>query len=153
MTDDLINQTFGDLYYPGSKRKRRNPEEVKAPKESTWDAHPRPTTMPNGKELDLFTIGALAEALGRPVITLKLWMKEGHLPTSPYRLPTKVDKNGKERQGRRLYSRSMIESAVAVFTKFNVLHVKRIDWDKYRKVTDEIAEAWNKSRAEETANN
>jgi hypothetical protein len=80
-------------------------------------------------------------------------MKEGHLPTSPYRLPTKVDKNGKERQGRRLYSRSMIESAISVFTKFNVLHVKRIDWVKYRKVTDEIAEAWNKSLAEETANN
>jgi hypothetical protein len=107
--------------------------------------------MPNGKELDLFTIGALAKALGRPVITLKLWMSEGQLPTSPYRLPTIVDKNGEERQGRRLYSRSMIESAVAVFTKFGVLHVKRIDWEKYRKVTDEIAEAWEKSLAEETA--
>jgi hypothetical protein len=153
MTDDFIDQTFGDLYYPGSKRKRREPE-VEAPKkDAAWDAHPRPTTLPNGKEIDLFTIGALAEALGRPVITLKLWMKEGHLPTSPYRLPTKVDKNGKERQGRRLYSRSMIESAISVFTKFNVLHVKRIDWVKYRKVTDEIAEAWNKSLAEETANN
>jgi hypothetical protein len=29
--------------------------------------------------------------------------------------------------------------------------VKRIDWEKYRKVTDEIAEAWEKSLAEETA--
>ena len=151
MSDDLIEETFGDLYYPGSKRKRREPK-VEETVKSEWDKHPRPTVMPNGKELDLFTIGALAEALGRPVITIKLWMKEGHLPTSPYRLPTKVDKNGKERQGRRLYSKSMIESAISVFTKFGVLHVKRIDWDKYRKVTEEIAEAWEKSRAEETAN-
>lgn len=151
MSDDLIEETFGDLYYPGSKRKRREPK-VEEKVETAWDRHPRPTVLPNGKEIDLFTIGALAEALGRPVITIKLWMKEGHLPTSPYRLPTKVDKTGKERQGRRLYSRSMIESAIAVFTKFSVLHVKRIDWDKYRKVTEEIAKAWEQSRAEETAN-
>lgn len=151
MSDDLIEETFGDLYYPNSKRKRREPK-VEKKVEIAWDKNPRPTVMPNGKELDLFTIGALAEALGRPVITIKLWMKEGHLPTSPYRLPTKVDKNGNERQGRRLYSKSMIESAIAIFTKFGVLHVKRIDWDKYRKVTEEIAKAWEQSRAEETAN-
>ena len=150
MTDDFINQTFSDLYYPGSKRKRRETK-VDELKTTSWDARPRPTTLPNGKEIDLFTIGALAEALGRPVITLKLWMDEGHLPTSPYRLPTKTDKNGKERAGRRLYSRSMIESAIAVFSKFGVLHVKRIDWAKYRKVTEQIAEAWEKSLAEETA--
>lgn len=150
MTEDFIDQAFADLTYPGSKRKRRE-EKVKEVKQVEWDSHPRPTVMPNGKELDLFTIGALAKALGRPVITLKLWMSEGQLPTSPYRLPTTIDKNGEERQGRRLYSRSMIESAVAIFTKFGVLHVKRIDWEKYRKVTDEIADAWEKSLAEETA--
>jgi hypothetical protein len=150
MTDDFIDQTFGDLFYPNSKRKRREPE-VKEVKDSSWDKHPRSTSLPNGKEIDLFTIGALSQALGRPVVTLKLWMNEGHLPTSPYRLPTKTDKLGRDRQGRRLYSRSMIESAIRIFTKFGVLHVKRIDWEKYRKVTDEIAEAWEKSLAEETA--
>jgi hypothetical protein len=150
MTEDFIDQTFGDLYYPNSKRKRREPV-VKEVKEVFWDSHPRPTTLPNGKEIDLFTIGALAKALDRPVVTLKLWMNEGHLPTSPYRLPTKTDKLGRERQGRRLYSRSMIESAISIFTKFGVLHVKRIDWVKYREVTEEIAKAWEQSLAEETA--
>jgi hypothetical protein len=150
MSDDFIDQTFGDLYYPGSKRKRKE-KKVVEPKSTTWDANPRSTLLPNGKEIDLFTIGALSEALGRPVITLKLWMNEGHLPTSPYRLPTKTDKNGNERQGRRLYSRSMIESAIKVFIKYNVLHVKRIDWVKYDRITDEIAEAWEQARAEETA--
>lgn len=150
MTEDIIDQTFGDLYYPGSKRKRKE-KKVVEPKSTTWDANPRSTLLPNGKEIDLFTIGALAEALGRPVITLKLWMNEGHLPTSPYRLPTKTDKNGNERQGRRLYSKSMIESAISTFTKFGVLHVKRIDWVKYSTITDEIAEAWEKCLAEETA--
>jgi hypothetical protein len=150
MTEDFIDQTFGDLFYPNSKRKRREPE-VKEIKESNWDKHPRSTLLPNGKEIDLFSIGALSQALGRPVVTLKLWMNEGHLPTSPYRLPTKTDKLGRERQGRRLYSRSMIESAIMIFTKFGVLHVKRIDWVKYREVTEEIAKAWEQSLAEETA--
>jgi hypothetical protein len=45
----------------------------------------------------------------------------------------------------------MIETAVAIFSKFGVLNVKRIDWAKYRKVTEQIAEAWEKSLAEETA--
>lgn len=150
MTEDFIDQTFGDLFYPNSKRKRREPK-VEEVKDSNWDKHPRSTSLPNGKEIDLFTIGALSQALGRPVVTLKLWMNEGHLPTSPYRLPTKTDKLGRERQGRRLYSRSMIESAIRIFTKFGVLHVKRIDWVKYREVTEEIAKAWEQSLAEETA--
>jgi hypothetical protein len=150
MTDDFIDQTFGDLFYPNSKRKRREPA-LKEVEDSSWDKHPRSTALPNGKDIDLFTIGALSQALGRPVVTLKLWMNEGHLPTSPYRLPTKTDKLGRERQGRRLYSRSMIESAISIFTKFGVLHVKRIDWVKYREVTEEIAKAWEQSLAEETA--
>jgi hypothetical protein len=45
----------------------------------------------------------------------------------------------------------MIESAIRIFTKFGVLHVKRIDWVKYREVTEEIAKAWEQSLAEETA--
>jgi hypothetical protein len=45
----------------------------------------------------------------------------------------------------------MIESAIRIFTKFGVLHVKRIDWVKYREVTEEIATAWEQSLAEETA--
>ena len=150
MTKDAIDEAFETLYYPGSKRKRREVK-VEEPKSTDWDSKPRPTVLPNGKEIDLFTIGALAEALGRPVITIRVWINEGHLPTSPYRLPTKTDKNGKDHAGRRLYSRSMIESAISVFTKFGVLHVKRIDWDKYRKVTEEIAKAWEESLAEETA--
>lgn len=152
MTEDFIDKTFAELdgFYPGSKRKRREPK-VEEIKNSSWDKTPRSTLLPNGKEIDLFTIGALGEALGRPVVTLKLWINEGHLPTSPYRLPTKTDKNGKERAGRRLYSRSMIEAAIEVFTKFGVLHVKRIDWSKYHVVTEKIAEAWEKSLAEETA--
>ena len=154
MTDDFIDKTFADLdvYYPGSKRKRREKVE-KQSDESVWDAKPFIKTLPNGKEVEMFTLGSLALALNRPVITLRAWMTEGYLPTSPYRLPSTVDKNGKEVLGRRLYTRPMIEETLRLFSKAGILTAKRIDWALHRQLVDEIVEAWDKIRASETETN
>jgi hypothetical protein len=151
MTDDFIEKAFADLddFYPGSKRKRREKVE-KQPEDVTWDAKPFIKTLPNGKDVEMFTLGALATALNRPVITLRAWMTEGYLPTSPYRLPSTVDKNGKEVLGRRLYTRPMIEMTVELFTKAGILHAKRIDWALHRQLINEIAESWDKIRESET---
>ncbi len=155
MTDDYIEAAFGDLdvFYPGSKRKRREvvPVEVKhVPTPEAWDSRPYLKPLPNGKEIEMFTVGALAIALGRPFITVRTWNKKGYLPTPPYRLPTKKDKNGKEHKGRRLYSRAMIEAAVRLFTQFGVLQSPRIDWSTHQQLVIEIAEAWSSILAEET---
>jgi len=68
MSEDFIESMFKDVddYYPGSKRKRKVKIEPKKEVEpdSSWDAHPRITTLPNGTDIELFTIGALAAALG-----------------------------------------------------------------------------------------
>jgi hypothetical protein len=149
MTEDFIDATFADLYYPGSKRKRREPV-TKVVEDTTWDAKGFKKTLPNGKEVDMFTIGALADALGRPIITLRKWMEEGYLPTSPYRLPAKVDKKGKVVQGRRLYTRPMIEKAVELFSKAGVLHAKRIEWSSHQKLSKEISDSWSNIQAMET---
>jgi hypothetical protein len=155
MAEDYIEAAFGDLdkFYPGSKRKRREfaPVEVKdVASEEAWDARPYLKPLPNGIEIEMFTVGALALALGRPFITVRTWNKKGYLPTPPYRLPTKKDKNGKEHKGRRLYSRAMIEAAVELFSKFGVLQSPRIDWSTHQQLVIEIAEAWSKILAEET---
>lgn len=152
MTEDFIEASFADLeeYYPGSKRKRRTPIEPKVKVELEWDAKPFSKTLPNGKKVDMYTIGALASALGRPIITLRSWMKEGYLPTPPYRLPSKVDKNGEERQGRRLYTKPMIEATVELFKQNGLLYTKRVEWSTNRHLAHEIAEAWDKIRANET---
>jgi len=99
MTDE-IDKMFSDLdsYYPGSKRKRREPKAPEVEVDDTWESKSYKKTLPNGKDMEFYTIGALAQALGRPVITIRQWIKTGYLPPSPYRLPT------------------------------NVLHVKRIQW-------------------------
>lgn len=108
--------------------------------------------MLNGREVEFYTLGALADALGRPIITIRLWMKEGHIPPSPYRLPSKKDKNGEVRQGRRLYTRAMIEAAITAFEKAGLLNTKYVQWSLHRQVTVDIDEAWSKIRAEETGN-
>lgn len=152
MNEDYIENSFADLdpFYPGSKRKRREPPKPEVIPDLNWDAKPYKKTLPNGNDIEMFTIGALANALGRPLITVRAWIKEGYLPASPYRLPTKKNVNGEDHLGRRLYSRPMIESAVELFGKYGLLHTKRIEWSNYQQLSVDIAEAWNQIRAKET---
>lgn len=154
MSDDLIESTFSDLdvFYPGSKRKRKTQEPKKREIEPVqgWDAKPYMKTLPNGRDVEMFTIGALAEALGRPVITIRTWIKEGYLPASPYRLPSKKNIRGEDQMGRRLYSRSMIEIVIELFGKAGLLYIKRIEWAENKQLTNDIADAWDKIRATET---
>jgi hypothetical protein len=154
VTDDLIDSMFSDVdqYYPGSKRKRK-PVVAKKPEvelDLNWDAKPIKKTLPNGRDLEMFTIGAIAAALGRPVITMRAWIKEGYLPAAPYRLPSTKNVNGKEHQGRRLYSRAMVERVVEILRTAGLLEVKRIEWSLHRQVSIDIAEAWTQIRADET---
>lgn len=157
MSEDFIDKSFADLddFYPGSKRKRK-PIEAKKPEvtpDSNWDSRPYVKTLPNGRDLEMFTIGALASAVGRPVITIRAWIKEGYLPASPYRLPTKKNIKGEDHAGRRLYSRAMVESLVDIFTKAGLMETKRIEWSLHRQLPKEIAEVWNQIRTEENKTN
>lgn len=154
MSEDFIEQTFAglDTYYPGSKRKRREPAPPEVTPVEGWEKRFYKKTLPSGEEVPMYTIGSLADALGRPIITIRQWMKAGYLPDSLYRLPTTLDKNGEERQGRRLYTKSMIDAAVAAFAKAGVLHKKRVEWALHRQLTREIDEAWTKILASENEN-
>lgn len=153
MTEDFIDATFADLdeFYPGSKRKRKPvvKKEPKAVANPNWDAKPRTITMPNGNDMEVFTIGALADALNRPIITVRTWIKDGHIPSAPYRLPSKKNRNGEDHAGKRLYSRAMIEAAVELFSKFDVLDLRRIDWSEYDDLSNELAVRWNEIRMQE----
>ena len=157
MTDDYIDNAFADLdvFYPGSKRKRREsalPKTVDSVSTQQWDAKPQVKTLPNGNDVELFTVGALAQALGRPFVSIRVWNEKGYLPKAPYRLPTKKNIHGEDHKGRRLYSRAMIETAVQLFIKAGLLEVKRIDWAVHRYLSIEIAEAWSQILANETKN-
>ena len=153
MSNDLIDDLFSEFeeFYPGSKRKRRQTEEPekRVVELKSWDSRPYYKTMPNGQDMEMFTLGALADALGRPIITVRDWTKKGYLPAAPYRLPSKPDKNGDIHKGRRLYSRRMIESAVGIFGEAGLLDELRVEWSHYQQVSNDIAEVWDKIRTEE----
>jgi hypothetical protein len=155
--EDLIDEMFSaiDQYYPGSKRKRKLVKEEK-PKvivEKTWDARPFVKTLPSGIDVEMFTLGALAQALGRPIVTVRTWGMLGYLPNAPYRLPDVVDKNGDTRRGRKLYSRAMVEAAVDLFDKHGLLGLDRIEWSEYQQVPQQLAEMWEHIKMQETTNN
>jgi len=150
MNDDFIEDMFGELevYYPGSKRKRREP----APKvelDTSWEKDFFEKTLPNGRQLQFYTIGSLAKALNSTIPTLRQWMQRNKLPESPYRLPSKVDKLGRETKGRRLYSKEMVEVTVELFSKAGLLGSDRINWALHQSLTSKIAEAWETIRARE----
>lgn len=151
MASDFFDETFADLdkFYPGSKRKRREPVAPKAPVVTSWEDTYFEKTLPNGRQLQMYTLGSLAKALGRSTKTMRQWLDKGILPSSPYRLPSKQGANGKEYAGRRLYSKEMVEAAVVIFTNAGLMDTDRVDWSIHRSLVDKIAEAWETIRAKE----
>jgi len=154
VSNDFIDDMFGELeeFYPGSKRKRKEPV-AKPTLDTSWEKDFFLKTLPNGRQIQAYTLGSLAKALNRTNPTLRQWMERGKLPQSPYRLPAKPDKNGKVVEGRRLYSKAMVEITVDLFIKAGLFDINRIDWDTHRNLTGKIAEAWETIRAEENKQN
>lgn len=150
---DEIDAMFSDLdtYYPGSKKKRREtkPKTKRVNKDgSDWTASAVFRKLPSGELHEFYQVGALAQALGRPLVTVRYWIKEGYLPQAPYRLSDKETKNGEKMRGRRLYSRAQIEKAVELFGKAGVLDKTRIQWPN-QQLTNAIAEAWDSIKSAE----
>lgn len=144
-----------DEFYPGSKTKRRGPETSPAKTSRSgngpekWDDRPYVKYI-NGRERETFTLGALAAALDRPIVTVRLWTKKGYIPQAPYRLPTQTLENGRTQQGRRLYTRAMIEATVKAFHDHGVLNKLRVEWSEHRALSIELFETWTRIYNEES---
>lgn len=151
MNEDMIDKLFfnPDDYYPGSKRKRRAALPVEEKEASENDVKYVTKTLPNGNTLELLSAGALAAALGRPLVTLRLWERKGYIPRAPYRLRSVVV-DGVKKPGWRMYSRAMVESIVQSFQSRGLLEAPRIDWNKHRDLSVEVLESWSRIHQEET---
>jgi cobalamin-dependent methionine synthase I len=133
---DLINATFGDLqdeYYPGSTQRRRESREARknrmaeereeAKTNEDWDAHPtKPKHLPDGRELEMFHIGALAKALNRRPVTIRSWITKGWIPQARYR--TSAVEGSRGDAGRRLFTRAMIEGMQRIAREEGLLDPK-----------------------------
>lgn len=151
--EDKIDELFRGLgdYYPGSKRKRRSIEPAKKKKidKENWEEKPQVKALPNGKTVELYPAGALSLALGRPLVTIRLWERKGYIPRAPYRLKS-VIVDGKKKPGWRMYSRAIIESTIKSFQSRGLLEAPRIDWNRYPDLSIELLENWKKIHTEET---
>lgn len=135
---------------PGSKKKRKPVTEVaekrrkKIMGESNgWDANPTIRSI-KGVETELFTISALAHALEKTIVTIRLWEKKGYIPAAPYRLRSK-SLNGKKVLGNRVYTRNLIEIAIEEFTRRGLLGSARVEWNHHQDLTTVIVTRWKES--------
>lgn len=96
--------------------------------------------------MEFFSIGAFAAALNRPVVTVRLWERQGRIPMAPYRMPD--HKGGK---GDRLYTRAVIETTRMVFAEFGVLDPPRsIRWmSTHEDLTPTLVARWEQAVMEE----
>ena len=153
--NDEVDKLFMNLddYYPGSKRKRRKPDpNVKPRKVSTpnaWNADPQVKALPNGKVIELFSAGAMAIALGRPLVTLRLWERKGYIPRAPYRLKSMIV-NGVKKPGWRMYSKAIVEATIESFQSRGLLEAPRVDWNRHHDLSIELMEKWTKIHSQET---
>lgn len=129
-------------FYPGSKRKRSEP--------GNFDFVPDPWEEKfflktiRGQEVKVYSVGALASALGVSTPAIRSWIRKGYIPQSPYRLPSNMVVQGEKVAGRRLYTAEYINAAVEVFKRHGVLGQTRIMWANHSDISMEVLEAWQK---------
>ena len=145
-SEDEILEAFSDLeYLPGSKKKRRNLESKKNSRPAKgetngWDTNSIVKTL-GGKEVEVFTISALANALEKSIVSVRLWEKKGYIPRAPYRLRSKTLK-GQKTGGNRVYTRELIEAAVEEFARRSLLGSARVEWNQHDDLTDALVKRW-----------
>lgn len=144
---DILRAFEGLDRAPGSKQLRREPNAVAEKRRKQvfgesngWDENPI-IKLVKGVETELFTISALAHALEKEIVTIRLWEKKGYIPGAPYRLRSK-SLNGKKVQGNRVYTRRLIEIAIEEFNVRGLLGSARVEWKKYEELTTVLVERW-----------
>ena len=148
--DEILKAFEGLDRAPGSKQLRRAPSGLAEKRRAKllgesngWDSNPVIKTL-KGVETEVFTIGALAKALEKQIVTIRLWEKKGYLPSAPYRLRSK-SLNGKKVMGNRVYTRALIEIAIEEFARRGLLGSARVEWNQHEDLTEAIVGRWKES--------
>lgn len=145
--DEILKAFEGLDRAPGSKQKRREASGLSDKRRAKvlgetngWDANPIIKSL-RGVETEVFTISALALALEKQIVTIRLWEKKGYIPGAPYRLRSK-SLNGKKVLGNRVYTRPLIEIAIQEFETRGLLGSARVEWNQHEDLTEAIVSRW-----------
>ena len=145
--EEILKAFEGLDQVPGSKKKRRESTTTADKRRSKilgesngWDENPI-IKIVKGVETELFTVSALALALEKSLVTIRLWEKKGYIPGAPYRLRSK-SLNGKKVNGNRVYTRPLIEIAVEEFGKRGLLGSARVELRQHPDLTKVLVQRW-----------
>lgn len=148
--DEVLKSFEGLDTVPGSKKKRREETEDTAKRRAKllgesngWDETPIIKTL-KGEEVEVFTISALAQALEKQIVTIRLWEKKGYIPIAPYRLRSK-NLNGQKVNGNRVYTRELIEITIEEFARRGLLGSARVEWKRHADLPGVLAFRWKEA--------
>lgn len=148
--DGFLAEDQPGEFYPGSK-KRRSPKVAAHPSTST----PVPVEewgdpvikYYKGRNVELWPISGLANALGKAIVTVRMWERKGYIPNAPFRLAVEAS-GGPSTAGRRYYTRELIESIVDEFGRRGLLNKARVEWSEHRDLPVLLQEEWDRISAE-----
>lgn len=122
--DEFLETLTEELaeFYPGSRTQRRPaaPEPDEEGDDPEWAEPIYRRSYPleaGGPEHEFWTLGALAAALNRSSVTLRLWERNGILPPPLFRTPADGAIAGK-----RLYTRAQIEGLQLIAQEEGLLY-------------------------------
>lgn len=150
--EEILKAFEGLDTVPGSRQPRRSDNPVAQKKRAQafgesngWDENPIMKTL-NGVETELFTIGALAQALEKKIVTIRLWEQKGYIPMAPYRLRSK-QLNGQKVNGNRVYTRELIEITIEEFAARGLIGSARVEWKLLGNLTETLIRRWREAVA------
>jgi hypothetical protein len=153
--DEILKAFEGLDRAPGSKQKRRDPSGLSEKRRAKvlgetngWDANPIIKRL-GGEDTEVFTIGALALALEKQIVTIRLWERKGYIPRAPYRLRAKT-LGGKKTGGNRVYTRALIEATVDEFVKRGLIGTARVEWNQHEDLTEALISRWKEITSTES---
>lgn len=147
---DILRAFEGLANPPGSKKPRKEKTELAQKRQERayaepelWDSNPIIRTI-QGKPTEMFTIQALALALGKEVVTIRLWERKGYIPIAPYRLRSK-SLNGNKVNGNRVYPREIIDITIEEFANRGLLGSARVEWSHHSDLTTTLLARWKEA--------
>ncbi len=151
MSDDDVD-ALDAVIFPGGVPSRRAlvergapPPETPASIELAWDNNPqhRFEKYLHGEKVEVFTVGALAEALGVSTKAIYKWERQRVLPPSRYRAPEPQGKlPGKVPAGRRFYTRAHIEAVVEAAREAHVPYRPKQPRPDWKLFTALVVRSW-----------
>lgn len=89
-----------------------------------------------GKQVDMYTIGEIADSLGVTSFNVRKWEREGIIPKAKYKIPTEK-RIGK---GYRVYTKPQVDLIVNTINEYGYSQGVNISHHTIKQMSKEIAE-------------